>query len=118
MKTETKNGTGGPDPAPRHPSLAVGYVVEICSKHDPEYRSHGHVGQIQAIDDRGIRITHLDWVVGTFAGFDRFVPWDQILEISIATPDHDEGLFLESIASASRSRRDKRPGVSKSIGRA
>ena len=79
-------------------TLQIGYVVEIHTKHGPAHPKQGHVGKIEAIDYRGVRITHVDWLIGSFSGFDRFIPWGQIADIYIATPDHDVGLFVGSIA--------------------
>lgn len=77
--------------------IEVGFVVEIWTKTGKSFPDQGHVGTVEAVCEKGIQITHLDWLVGLFCGFDRFIPWDQIVEISVATPEHDIQLFADQI---------------------
>lgn len=53
-----------------------------------------YVGEVQAADERGVRLTLIDWVVGAACGSDFFAPWDQITSALVATADHDKGLFV------------------------
>ena len=79
-------------------TLEPGFVVEIwTSNHDRERDGNGFVGEVQAVDNRGVRLTLIDWFVGSFSGWDVFVPWLEIKEAWIATPEHDKGLFLDQI---------------------
>ncbi len=54
-----------------------------------------YVGEVQAVDDRGVRITLVDWVTGRAVGNDLFAPWAEISAALVCTPDHDRGLFGE-----------------------
>lgn len=54
------------------------------------------VGQVQHVDERGVRVTLVDWLTGTASGWDFYAPWSNILGVHIATPDHDISGFAES----------------------
>ena|SRR6266853_3111688 len=47
-----------------------------------------YVGEVQYVDNHGVRITLVDWIGGTFSGPDLFVPWSSLESALIATPDH------------------------------
>ena len=47
-----------------------------------------YIGEVQAVDDRGLRITCMDWIIGQFCGLDVFAPWPQITAIQVATEEH------------------------------
>jgi hypothetical protein len=53
-----------------------------------------YVGQIEAVDERGIRLTLIDWIIGTPSGYDLFVSWPHIEGAYVATDQHDLGLFI------------------------
>jgi len=55
-----------------------------------------YVGQVQAIDEHGIRLTLIDWPTRTAAGHDLFVSWKNLRASLIGTAKHDVNLFLES----------------------
>ena len=67
------SGTGSPWSCPRHRPLRC------------------YVGQVQAVDAQGIRLTLIDWLVGMADDFDVFVPWRHIESAFIATPEHYSG---------------------------
>lgn len=50
--------------------------------------SRCYVGEVQAVDDLGLRITCMDWFIGQFSGFDVFAPWSQITATKVATEQH------------------------------
>lgn len=52
-----------------------------------------YVGEVQAVDGRGVRITLIDWVVGTADSWDFFAPWESVSSALVATPDHAIGRF-------------------------
>jgi hypothetical protein len=52
-----------------------------------------YVGVVQAMDERGLRITLIDWMVGTASGFDMYAPWENITAALVATPVHSIDLF-------------------------
>lgn len=94
--------------AKKHEGLGLeeGFVVEIwTARHDRERCRCGIVGEVQAVDEHGVRVTCIDWVVGRFSSWDVFVPWGELKEVDIATPEHDFGLFLNEISHRLRSRR-------------
>lgn len=55
-----------------------------------------YVGEIQEIDDRGVRITLIDWMIGAPANWDLFVPWDSLESALVATPEHSVERFPDS----------------------
>lgn len=105
--SETSSGSQGSEK-----TIEVGFVVDIWTRrHDRDRDTHGFVGEVQAVDERGMRITHIDWLVGSFVGSDVFVPWREVREITIATPDHDVGLFLKEIWNRSAQKTEKEADV-------
>ena len=89
MSEKLKNDVTGQDDI-----LQVGYAVALTL---PEGVAplRCYVGQIEAINDRGLRMTLVDWLIGTFTGNDLFVPWSNIESCLVCTDDHDLGLFLK-----------------------
>lgn len=73
----------------RPPStIAVGYWLAVVLPPDTA-PLRCYVGQVQAVDVQGIRLTLVDWLSGMADGFDVFVPWRHIQSAFIATPEHD-----------------------------
>jgi hypothetical protein len=52
-----------------------------------------YVGQIQAIDAQGLRLTLVDWVSGMPASWDLFVPHSSLESALVATDRHDVERF-------------------------
>ena len=73
-----------PDPTK---SLEVGHVVAL-SIHRDSAPGACYVGQIEAMDEHGIRLTLLDALLGTFQGFDLWVSWKSMLAALVCTPQH------------------------------
>ena len=48
-----------------------------------------YVGQIQALDADGMRLTLVDWIVGAAVSWDLYVPHRNIESILIRTDEHD-----------------------------
>ncbi len=75
-------------------TLEVGYLVALNVREGmtplPCY-----VGQIQAVDERGVRLTLVDWFVGIMSGADFFASWEIIEAALVYTPDHAAELFLD-----------------------
>ena len=92
MSKKLKNDVTGQDD-----TLQVGYAVALTL---PEgiAPSRCYVGQIEAIDDRGLRMTLMDWSIGGFTSNDLFVPWSNIESCLVCTDNHHLGLFLEDSA--------------------
>jgi len=57
-----------------------------------------YVGQIQAKEEYGIRITCVDWISGSASGQDLYLPLESIESALVATDDHDLKMFLEAAA--------------------
>ncbi|WP_329054082.1 hypothetical protein OG738_13565 [Amycolatopsis sp. NBC_01488] len=74
--------------------LAPGYWVGIALR-EPVSGSRYWVGEVQELDDHGLRLTLIDWIVGTATGWDFYVPWDNVLGAHVATPEHDLRQFGE-----------------------
>jgi hypothetical protein len=73
---------------PPAPTLDVGYwVAVVLPPGTAPLRCY--VGQVQAVDAQGIRLTLVDWLVGMADDFDLFVPWRHLESAFIATPEHD-----------------------------
>jgi len=76
-----------------------GWGVSIVLK-SPVQKLLCWVGEIQAVDERGIRITTIDWVTGMMTGMDWWFPWSEIAAIEVATESHpgwDPGLTQRQI---------------------
>lgn len=57
-----------------------------------------YVGEVQEVDDRGIRITLIDWIIGNASGWDMFIPWTSLEAALVATPDHHPQGFADRAA--------------------
>ncbi|MCC5665922.1 hypothetical protein LC653_18855 [Nostoc sp. CHAB 5784] len=69
-------------------TLAPGFWVALTIKKGIAPLA-SYVGEIQAVDEHGIRITHIDWAIGIASGYDFFFPWSNIEAATIATQEHD-----------------------------
>lgn len=76
--------------------LEVGWAIAVVMER-PIGTGYCHVGEVQAIDERGFRITLMDWVVGQFIHDDFYIPWSNVRGMSICTDDHDFGLWSKDI---------------------
>ena len=70
------------------PTIDVGYWMAVVLPPDTA-PSRCYIGEVQAVDAHGIRLTLIDWMVGMADDFDVFVPWRHIESAFIATPEHD-----------------------------
>ena len=64
-----------------------GNIVAVTLKRDAA-PMRCHVGEVQAVGERGLRITKMDWIVGRSTGLDVFMPWSQVTSIKVATEEH------------------------------
>ena len=78
-------------------TIEPGYVIAAVLKEGAS-TSRCYVGQVQAVDAQGIRLTHADWLTGSMTGFDYFIPWESLTAAMVATPEHDMGMFGEESA--------------------
>lgn len=88
-------------------TLKTGYAVALTLAPDTAPR-RCYVGQIEAIDLHGIRITLIDWLLGSFCGNDLFVPWSNIQSAYISTEKHDLTMFLGTDAPRWQENMDER----------
>lgn len=68
--------------------LEVGYHVALSLK-EGAAPLRSYIGEIQAVDATGIRVTLMDFFVGRAAGFDLFVPWSQLTAALVFTSEHN-----------------------------
>lgn len=73
--------------------IEVGFWVALALE-EGSAPLRSYVGEVQALDCRGVRLTLIDWIFGAMLGSDMFVPWDRITAALIATEDHDKGMFV------------------------
>ena len=78
-------------------TLEVGYAAAICLKPDTA-PSRCYVGQVDDVDEHGVRLSLMDWMIGRPVGWDFFVPWENVDSVLVATPDHDVESFGEAAA--------------------
>lgn len=83
--------------SPERPTLQVGWWAAISLKGELA-PLRCYVGQIESVDDRGIRITLLDWLIEAALSWDLFVPWECVGPCLIATEEHDSETFGEAAA--------------------
>ncbi|GAA1984304.1 hypothetical protein [Amycolatopsis minnesotensis] len=76
--------------------LAAGYWVGLALR-EPVSGLRYWVGQVQYVDEHGVRLTLIDWLVGTATGWDFYVPWDNVLGAHVGTPEHDLSRFAEEV---------------------
>jgi len=76
-------------------TIEPGFWVAVTLKKDSA-PLRVYVGQVQEVDDSGIRLTLIDWLIGTATGWDLFVPWATLEAALVATPEHDVERFGEA----------------------
>lgn len=81
--------------APYGSCLSVGdYVAATVRAGTAPLRNY--VGRIEAVDDRGIRLTLMDWLVSSAIGNDLFVPWSSLETTLVDTSGGGRETFLAS----------------------
>ncbi len=68
--------------------LEVGFYAAICLRPDAA-PLRCYVGLVEAVDEHGVRLTLIDWVLGAPTDYDLFVAWSEITAALVSTPDHD-----------------------------
>ena len=68
-------------------TLKVGYIVAV-NMAEGVSTNDCYVGEVQAVDEHGIRLTHIDWIAGRFTGMDVFIAWRNIECAQVATDEH------------------------------
>lgn len=74
--------------------LEAGWGVAIILRR-PINGNACYVGEVQACDDRGIRISAMDWLIGMCVDMDWWFPWTDIAAMEVSTDQHsgwDPGL--------------------------
>jgi len=77
--------------------LVPGYAVALVLK-EGTAPHRCYVGEVQAVDEHGVRITLIDWIAGQFTGWNFLAPWESITSAMIATPDRDIQSFAVEAA--------------------
>jgi hypothetical protein len=70
------------------PTLRPGWFVAVVLKLGTAPR-RCYAGQIQAVDDQGLRLTLVDWVVGSATSWDLFIPRASLESALVAASEHD-----------------------------
>lgn len=78
-------------------TLREGYWVAL-TLHEGVAPLTCYVGQVEEVDEQGVRLTLVDWMLGAAMGLDLFVPWREIRVALVATPDHSMDKFLDDAA--------------------
>jgi len=80
------------------PELLAGWVVAVILAQPLAGGMRCYVGEVQRASAQGLRITHIDWLSGEFAGADFWFPWNTIAAIEVYTHEHNlEGVDLGKI---------------------
>lgn len=74
------------------PLLRIGWWAAVTVK-EGVFPLRRYVGQVEAIGELGLRLTLVDWVMGTAASYDLFVPWTSLEGAYVATDEHDIKAF-------------------------
>jgi hypothetical protein len=98
--------TQGRTPAPL---LAPGDVVAIWTVDQPP-EVYATLGEVQAVDAWGVRLTSFDHLVGGFCHWDFVLPWSRIIRMTVATAKHDKQEFVRQFLKASDAHHAE-PGV-------
>lgn len=69
------------------------WVVLTLQRDTAPLRSYA--GQVKEVDDRGVRITMIDWTQGSASDLDLFVPWSSIASAMVVTDASDLTQFEE-----------------------
>ena len=77
--------------------LEPGFLVALTLRPDAA-PLRCYVGEVQMIDERGIRVTLIDWLIGSCCGWDLFVPWEQVTSALVSTSEHDANGFGDDAA--------------------
>ena len=70
-----------------HTTLAPGFWVAVTLRPGAA-PSRVYVGRVQAVDERGMRLTLVDWRTGGADSWDVYAPWSEVTSMLIATADH------------------------------
>ncbi|TVT50729.1 hypothetical protein FNH05_15295 [Amycolatopsis rhizosphaerae] len=74
--------------------LVPGYWVRLTLR-EPVGEEKRPVGQVEYVDEHGIRLSLLDGVTGEAESWDFYAPWTNVLGAVVATPNHDVRRFVE-----------------------
>lgn len=92
--TPPKSASTSRDEFYKNKGIATGFYAVIVVKPGitPE---RCYIGVVQATDDKGLRLTLIDWDVKAFESWDLYVSWENIDSAMVATPQHSAQKFLE-----------------------
>jgi hypothetical protein len=89
-------------------TLKEGYAVGVALR-EPIGTQRFYVGEVQAVDNLGVRLTCIDWLLGAFSGFDLWFPWSNVLGMTeVCIPQmHDMGKVWQHCVSGSQQRHNQ-----------
>jgi hypothetical protein len=71
------------NPEKRQPTLYPGFWAALTLRAGTA-PLRCYVGVVQSVDAHGVRITLVDWLMGSATGFDVFVPWSNLESALVA----------------------------------
>lgn len=77
---------------PTAETLRPGYAVALALK-EGAAPLRCYVGEVQEVDEHGVRLSLLDWIIGSPSGWDFFAPWESITSALVCTPEHHKERF-------------------------
>ncbi len=77
-------------PADR-PELSAGWVVLVLLARPVYGDMRCFVGEVQRSSPLGLRITTIDWLLGTFTGADFWFKWEHVVAVEVFTDQHELG---------------------------
>ncbi len=83
-----KKSATKPATKPTEPTLKPGRWAAVVLKSGAA-PLRCYVGQIQAIDTQGVRLTLIDWILGSATNWDFFVPHASLESVFVCTDQHD-----------------------------
>jgi hypothetical protein len=77
------------------PTLTPGWWVALTLRPDAA-PLRVYVGEVQQVDEHGVRITLIDWLLGSATSWDFFAPWSMVASALVGTDKHHVERFGES----------------------
>lgn len=78
-------------------TIEVGDVIFVIRKPHAQWLSDTYNGEVIAVDEAAIRITLVDWIVGTACGEDVYLRKEDIGMMCMYGKDHDKTQFMKDV---------------------
>ena len=78
-------------------TIDVGDLIFVIRKPHAQWLSDTYNGEVIAVDAEAIRITLVDWLIGTACGEDVYLPKEDIGMMCIYGKDHDKKQFYNDV---------------------